>query len=252
MSELISLQGYMFAHARTTAGRPGIGWWMGNVPSAQLELSVDKEEKQESFTGSRGLYDTMTKKKAGRITGSFDEWSLKNLALGMYATELAIASASVTAEALPADLAVGDYFSLRYPYASSVVITDSAGSPVTMPGTAYAKAGHNDRMFQVMSDLGAYTEPLKAAYTYAAQEGLDVFSEEPREIYVVFDGINTLTGQPVTYDLFRTKFDPFGQQQVIHDGYGSLDFGADILLDPLNLDSNGKAGYYSLRRKVMP
>lgn len=252
MSDLISLQGYLTAHKRTATGGPGVGWWFGNVPKATLELSVDKEEKQESFSGGRGLYGTMTKKRAGRLTGTFDEWNLKNLALGMYSTALAIASSSVTGEPLPADLAIGDLFSLKYPYASSVVITDSAGTPVTVPNTAYGKFAHNDRMFQVKSDLSTFTEPLVAAYTYAAQEGLEIFSTEPEELYLIFDGINTETGQPVTYDLYRGKFDPFGNQELIHDGYGPLDFAADLLLDDLNLDANGKGGYYRMRRKVMP
>lgn len=252
MSDLISLQGYMTICKRLPTGRPGIAYPVGNVPKATLELSVDKEEKLESMTGGRGLYDTMTKKRAGRLTGTFDEAILRNLALGCYSTELAIASASVTGEELPAGLEIGDLFSLSKPFASSLVITDSTGSPVTVPSTAYEKFGHGDRLYKVKSDLSTYTEPLKAAYTSAQQEGFDVFSTEPEEVYIIFDQINTRTGQPVTYDIFRVKFDPFASQELINDGYGSFDFGADILLDDLNLDGNGKGGYYSMRRKVMP
>ena len=252
MSELISLQGYVFIHERTDAGGPGRGWWVGNVPEAKLELSQDKEEKQESFTGARGLYDTIITKKAARLTGTFDEWMTKNLALGLYATEVAASSASVSGEALPTGLTIGDIFSLQHPYASSLVITDSAGTPATVDAAAYAKTGHNSRSYQVKSSLSGYTAPFTAAYTYAAYESLEAFSAESREVYVVFDGINTRTGQPVTYDLFRTKFDPFASTELIHSGYGSLEFGADILLDPLNLDGSGKGGYYRMRRKVMP
>ena len=252
MSELISLQGYLLIHTRTAAGGPGRGWWAGNVPEAKLELTTDKEEKLESFSGGRGLYDTLNTKKAGRITGIFDEWKTDNLALGLYSTKLAVSSASVTGEELPADLVVGDLFTLKHPFASSLVITDSTGSPLTVSSSAYAKTGHASRSYEVKSTLASYVEPLEAAYTYAAYENLDVFNTEPQEVFVVFDGINTRTGQPVVYDLFRTKFDPFASTDLIHSGFGALNFGADILIDPLNLDGNGKGGYYRMRRKVMP
>ncbi|MBN8261173.1 MAG: hypothetical protein J0L59_02490 [Xanthomonadales bacterium] len=251
MSQLVSLQGYLFLAERTPTGAPGRMWWAGNVPEAQLELSEEKEEKNESFSGGRALYDTLSTQSRGRLTGIFDEWKPKNLALGLYATPLDIAGASVTGEELPEGLLVGDYFSLRHPYASSLVITDSAGTPVTVDAENYKAAGHNARTYEVVENLATYTQPLLAAYTYAAAEGIEVFSTQPREIYVIFDGINTRTGQPVTYDLYRTKFDLFENVGLIHEGYGQLNFGADILIDVLNLDVNGKGGYYRMTRKVL-
>ena len=251
MSQLFSLQGYLIIGKRTASGKPGRQWWAGNVPEAQLELTEEKEQKFESFSGSRSLYDTLPGQKAGRLTGIFDEWLSKNMALGFYSTELPVVTGPVVAEELPAGLEVGDIFSLDHPYASALVITDSTGSPVTVPSTAYRATGHNERSFEVVSDLATYIEPLKAAYTYAAHEGMEIFSTTPEEVYVIFDGINTRTGAGVVFDLYRTKFDLFDNVGLINENYGSLPFGADILVDPLNFDANGKGGYYKMRRKAL-
>lgn len=251
MSQLFSLQGYLIIGQRTVTGGIGKQWWAGNVPEAQLELSEEKAEKNESFSGSRGLYDTLSTSKAGRLTGVMDEWLSKNLALGLYSTALTVGGSTVSGEVLPDTLDVGDLFSLDHPYASSLVITDSTGSPLTVPPETFRKVGHNERTYEVVSSLAAFVQPLKAAYTYAAHEGLEVFTTTPSEVYVIFDGINTRTGQGVVFDLYRTKFDLFENLTLINEEYGSLPFGADILIDPLNFDSNGKGGYYKMRRKAL-
>jgi len=170
----------------------------------------------------------------------------------VYGSVLPVVTGTVTAETLPAGLEVGEHFSLDHPYASALVLTDStSGTALTIPDTAYGPAGHNERTFKVLTDLTTFVEPIKAAYSYAAHEGLEVFSETPREIYVIFDGINTEDGAGVVFDLYKTKFDPFANVGLIHAEYGSLAFGADILVDPLNFDANGRGGYYRMRRKAL-
>ena len=249
--QLFSLQGSFFLAERTAAGKPGRQWWAGDTADMKLALDAQKFTTTESFSGSRGLYGSQAGTKGGKITGSFKEWLTKNLALGLYAVELDVTSGSVSGEELPADLEVGDYFSLDKPYASSLVITDSTGTPVTVPSSKYRAAGHNERTFEVIGDLSSYTQPLQAAYTNAAYEDLECFSDTPKEIYGIFDGINTETGKGVVFDFYRTKFDPFANQDLLHAEYGSLPFSADLLFDPLNLNASGKGGFYKQRRKAL-
>ena len=240
---LFSLQGYFKAGKRNAAtGRPGALHWVGNVPEATLELSVETSEKRESFSGNRGIYKRMRTRRGGTFSGSMDEWSLKNLAMLLHSTEVPVVTGSVTGEVFPAGLVAGDEVLLAHPYASSLVITDSTGAPVTVSTDDYALEGHNDRTVRII-DPSTYTQPLKGAYSYAAYSKLDVFSQEPEETFIYFDGIDTEFNEPVMIEMFRVEFDPMGGWGLINEEFGNLPFSSQLLFDPLNVDSNGKGGY---------
>lgn len=246
---LFSLQGYIRIGKRLANGKPGPMFWAGNVPEATLELAVENANKNESFSGNRFPYGKRKTSQTGRFTGTMDEWSTQNLALGLYTSSLNTVTGSVTAEAFPTDLAIGDQIRLAHPYASSLVITDSTpGTPLTVNPDHYDLVGHNASIVEI-SNLAAYVEPLNAAYTHAAYDSLEVFSEQPEEVYVVFDGINTETGEGVLIDMYRTSFDPFGSIGMINAEYGSLPFTSDVLYDPLNLNAQGKGGFARIRQK---
>ncbi len=248
---LFSLQGYIRAGVRNAAtGKPGPMFWLGNVPEATLEISVENADKRESFSGNRGLYKRMYTQRGGTFSGSMDEWSLKNLALLLHGQAANVVGASVTAEEFPTGLVAGDEILLAHPYASSLALTDStSGTPLTVDTDDYELAGHNDRIVQ-LKNAGAYVQPFKAAYTYAGYDKLDFFAQEPAEIYVVFDGIDTEYNVPVEIDLFRTQFAPLANFAMINEEFGNLPFSAELLFDPLNLDSNGKGGFARLLSKA--
>jgi hypothetical protein len=248
-STLFSLQGYVRIGTKLASGKAGAMYWAGNVPEAQLELASESSTKNESFTGQRLPYGKLKTSQTGRFTGTFDEWNLKNLALGLHAAILNTATGSVTAEEFETGLVVGDQIRLDHPYVSALVLTDDAGAPVTVAVDDYKLVGHNQSIVEVVN-LAAYVQPFSAAYTYAAYDNVEVFAEDPQEVYVVFDGINTETGDGVLIDLYRTKFDPFASLGLIHAEYGSLPFAADVLFDPLNVDANGKGGFAKIRQKT--
>ncbi|MTI74727.1 MAG: hypothetical protein FH747_13895 [Stenotrophomonas sp.] len=247
---LFSLQGYIKAGLRNAAtGKPGPLFWLGNVPEATLEITVESADKRESFSGNRGLYKRMYTQRGGTFSGSMDEWSLKNLALLLHSQSANVASSPVTAEAFPAALVDGDEVLLAHPYAASLVITDStSGTPLTVDPDDYELVGHNSRIVQ-LKNVASYVQPFKAAYTPAAYDKLDFFSKEPDEIYVVFDGIDTEYNVPVEIDLFRAQFAPLANFAMINEEFGNLPFSAELLFDSLNTDSNGKGGYARLLSK---
>lgn len=248
--QLFSLQGYIRAGTRNaTTGRPGAMFWLGNVPEATLELTVESADKRESFSGNRGLYKRMYTQRGGTFSGSMDEWSLSNLALLLHSAAVPVAASTASGEAFPSALVAGDQVLLAHPHASSLVITDSAGSPVTVDAEDYALIGHNDRVVEIIDPTG-YTQPFNAAYSYAAYDTLDVFANDPAEIYVVFDGIDTENNDPVEIDLFRAQFAPLGSFGLINEEFGSLPFSAELLFDSLNVDANGKGGFARLLSKT--
>jgi hypothetical protein len=246
---LVSLQGYIKIGERLPSGRPGKLFWAGNVPEATIAIAEETTDKTESFSGNRLSYGRLSTSKTGTLNLTLDEWSLKGLSLGLYSTPLNTASGSVTAEVFPDNLSDGDQVRLARPYASSLVLTDSTSSPVTVNTDHYRLVGHNQSVVELLQVSG-YTQPFNAAYTYAAYDSLEVFTQPAPERYVLFDGINTETGEGVIVDLYRVRFSPFQNLGLIHQEYGNMPMTGAILFDALNVDGNGKGGFFRITQKT--
>jgi hypothetical protein len=243
MSELISLQGSIYAATRnTTTGKPGKRTWLGNASSASLKLSVDKSDKTESFSGARGLYGSLVKTKSATLEMTLDEFLPENLALGLHGAVVGVTAGTVASEAFPTGLLVGDEVQLANRFVSSVVLKDSTGSPVTVDAADYevnATAGYIKLL-----DVSGYTQPFTAAYSYAAADNLALFSNvAPPERWITFDGINTVTGKKIVLDLFRVQFDPVADFGLINDDWGGLQLSGTCLLDAINLNNSNMGGY---------
>lgn len=245
---LMSLQGYIRIGLRQPDGRPGQLFWAGNVPEATLEISEETTEVKESYTGQRVTLDRLGTGKGATFTGNFHEWSLKNLALGLYSAPITTAAGAVADEAFPTGLLAGDQIRLDHPYASDLVITDSAGVPATVPPANYRLTGHNDAIVELLN-VGAFVQPFHAAYDFESYVSLDVFTQPAPERYVIFDGINTVNNEPVLVDLYRVRFAPFKNLSLLHAEHGVLPFEAAPLYDPLNANPDGTGGFYRMVKK---
>ncbi len=238
---LFSLQGAFYFAKRQPNGKPGVSVWAGSVDEATLNLASTPVDKKETFSGSRGLYGRMYSDKTATLSGVMAEWSLRNLALLLHSTPVADAGGSVSGEALPAGLVNGDIIVLDQPYASSLVLTDTATpTPATVDEAHYEFAGHNQRAIRLL-DVAGYTQPFSAAYTAAAYNNIGFFKNVPEEVYLIFDGIDTESGQPVVIDLFRTQFDPIANLALLNAEFGTLPFNAAVMYDPLNAADGGYA-----------
>lgn len=247
---LFSLQGYIFIGSRLETGKPGPMFWVGNVPEATLSLAQESETKNESFSGNRLPYGELNTGRSGTFNFTMDEWSPRNAALGLYSTPLEVEGSSATGEAFPEGLVAGDHVRLEHPYASALTITDSAVDPVPLvAGTNYRTVGHNESIIEIL-DVDGFTQPFSAAYTYATYTNLEVFTQKAVERYVVFDGIDTVSGNPVLVDLYRVNINPVENLGLIHAGYGSLPMTASVLYDPLNLDQSAAGGFFKIRQKA--
>jgi hypothetical protein len=246
---LFSLQGYIRIGERLVNGRPGKLFWAGNVPEATISIAEETTDTTESFSGNRLSYGRLSTAKTGTFNLTLDEWSLKNLALGLYSAPLPVVTGSASAEAFPSGLVAGDQVRLAHPYASSLVITDSAGTPATVAAEHYRLIGHNQSIVEILN-VASYMQPFNAAYTYAAYDSLEVFTQAAPERYVVFDGVNTETGDGVLVDLYRVRFSPIQNLGLIHSEYGNLPMTGAVLFDGVNVDSNGKGGFFKIRQKT--
>lgn len=227
---LFSLQGYIRLGELDANGTIGKMRWVGNVPEATLELATSNTDKNESFSGKRLQIGRLATGTTAALNLTLDYWSAANLALAFQATVADIAASTVTAEAFPTGLIVGDQVRLDHPFASNLVITDSTATPATVDPAHYGLVGHGANIVEI-KDVATYTQPFKAAYSYEAAQNIVLFSAPGRVVFLQFDGINTETEEPVILDLWRTRFDPVSNLGLINAEYGTLPLSAAVLYD---------------------
>jgi len=245
MSELVSIQGSFYSAIRNaTTGKPGKRTWLGNASVASLAISVNKSDKNESFSGSRGLYGSLITGKSGTLNITLDEFLVENLALALHSTPVAIASGTVTGEALPTGLLAGDEVQLDKRFTSGLVLTDANVTPATLvEGTDYEVVSAAGGILKILDPTGL-TQPFEADYSYAAADSLAIFANStPPERWIFFDGINTVTGDKVILDLYRVQFDPVSDFALINDDWGGLQLTGTLLLDAINLKNSNLGGY---------
>lgn len=249
MSKLFSLQGKIYLAVRQSNGKPGPMTWVGNAPTCQLKLTTESADKTESFSGSRLPYGRLQKGKKAELSLVLDEFLTENLVLALYGTQVTAIAGTATAESLPAALVAGDIVRLDKPFVSSVVITDSAGTPASLTaGTHYQVNSANLGLIEIL-DPAAFVQPFKAAYSHAASETVTMFTAAAPERYLLLDGINTENNEPVLMELPRLRLDPVGQLDLIMDEYGNLPMTGTVLYDELTAGDATLGGFGRLRQK---
>ncbi|MCC7546194.1 MAG: hypothetical protein IT532_00340 [Burkholderiales bacterium] len=208
-------QGKVFA-AEIAAGAPKAFRFLGNVPELNVAMETETLEHQESTSGNRLTDLRMDVSKNANITVTLEEWTKKNIAEMIYGEVQAITGASVTNEAAPAALAAGDFWRLAHPDISALAITDSAGTPASLTaGTHYRIESARHGVVEIL-DLASFIQPLKAAYTHAAYDSIAMFKRTRRDLWLLFDGLNTADeNRPVRIELYKVSLDPAGEIPLI-------------------------------------
>ena len=248
---LFSLQGYLRTAPILADGSIGALRWLGNVPEATLALENQATDKNESFSGQRLQIGRLDTGKTASFNYTMDYWSPANLALAFNATEQDIATGSVTGEAFPDDLVAGDLVRLAHPFASALAITDSAGTPATVPAVnaALDSTSHSQNVVSII-DPGAFVQPFKAAYTYAAAKNLVLFTKIGAAVYLQFDGINTETGDPVVLELWKVRHNPIASLALINEAYGNLPMTSAVLFDQTKMADTLLGGFGRMLMKA--
>lgn len=238
-----SLQGKIWLGTRLASGLPGALTWLGDSAELQIKLTTDKSERTESYSGQRLTSAVLQKAKKAELSMKPNQLSKEVLALGLYGNIITIASGSATAEPFPDGLVVGDTIALEHGDISSLVVTDSTGTPLTLtPDTDYAVESAAGGLV-TLKNLGAYVQPFAGAYSYGSAVDLAMFTSPIPERYLVFDGVNTLTGEPVLARLYRCQFDPISQLDLIGSDLGELAMSGSVLFDSVNAADANLGGF---------
>lgn len=230
-------QGNVYVGLRDeTTGAPLALRHIGNVPEFKLNGSVEKVEHKESMSGHRQTDLVISTTKKMSLTLVLEEWTAKNLALALYGTEVTVSADSVTDEALPDSLAVGDVVALAEPDVSSLAIEDSLSAALTLD-THYEIVNAKTGLIRIL-DLAAFTQPFAASYDYAARTDVAMFNSAPPERFILFDGLNTTESdngafEPMRVDLYRVHLDPPADVGLIVDELSPLSLSGEVLADTL-------------------
>lgn len=245
MASTFSFQGKVYLGTRNAVtGKLEKPVWMGNCNPLSIELATESEEMTESFSGSRLPYDRFVGAKSATISATLHEWLPEALAMALHSQKIQVTSGTVSNEAMPAGLVAGDKVKLEKNLISSLVITDSAGVPVTVPddGTKYVIESAKGGIISWL-DVATYVQPFKAAYSHAAALAYALFSNPSPERYLLLDGRNTQNNKAVMARIWRVRFDPISELGLIHDGFGNLPLTGSALYDEINAADSNMGGF---------
>lgn len=232
MSQYASFQGRVYLGTRSATGTPENVRTPGNVANLSIALKTDVIEHYESTTGQRGLDARMVKQKNATVSLAIEEFTKENLALALYGTYQAVTSGTVATEVIStAAPTVGDRYFLAHQKVSTVVVTDSAGTPATLvAGTNYTV----DEGFGAITflDVTGFTAPIKAAYAFGAVTDVSMFTAPLPERYLRLEGMNTAdSNKRVMVELYRVAFDPLKDLSLITDDLNKFELEGSLLAD---------------------
>lgn len=258
-ANFFSGQGQVIVHKRNAAGIIGGGFLLGNVPKFEVKPTMERREHQESQSGQRLIDKVQTTTKGGTLDMTLEDIRHDNLALLLSGKKVTLAAGSYTSgspDTFPTGLVVGNYVKLSRPNVSSLVITDSAGTPATLTaGTHYRLSDAKHGYVEILS-LGAFTQPFKAAYSYGETKVVTMYeADDNDEYWVYFAGVNTegTPDQSVGMDIYRVVFNVADLVALINQEQGSFDITARILRDNVRAaDANfgGFARWYYIDANV--
>lgn len=221
-------QGKLFL-AQVIAGVVGAGKFLGNVTALSLTPSVEKLEHLESTSGKRALDKTIVTSRKMALAATLEDFSPDTLAIAFQGAKVETVAGTVTGETLPAGLVAGDYVALEHTDVSSLVITDSAGSPATLAlGTDYTVESAKHGSIKLLN-AGTFVQPLKAAYGYGASTSTSIMSGSMKTYELRFEGLNTAEDDKPVLVKARIELEPGQKLDLIGDAFGSYDLSANVL-----------------------
>lgn len=196
----------------------------------KIAMTRETQEIKESCSGSRLTLAEYETSKSATVTLEMQQFNEDMLAMALYGTAASIAGATVTAEAMPAAMAAGEFYHTKHPKISAVVVKDSAGTPATLvAGTDYSVDDADHGRIKILN-VGVYIQPFKVDYTYGTRKNILPFSATGVVKGLLFDGASTVDGQKVRVLLPRISFSPTSEFGFIGDEAATLTLEGKLLL----------------------
>lgn len=154
-------------------------------------LSRSTKELKESCSGQRLTLAELDTGKTMTVSLSMYQFSGRTLAAALFGEAIDVAGGTVTSEILPA-LEPGDYFNLRHPMTSNLIVSDSTtGTPIVyVEGEHYAVEDADHARCKLIAHPAAHVEPVMADYSYGEYVNIAAFRKAGVERGIIFNGIN--------------------------------------------------------------
>lgn len=247
LPQYYSGQGRVLVAKRDSNGRPLAFARFADCSAAKMPLSSDTTDIFEDETGNKVLAAQIPGQKKTSLTLTCKQFTKISAALGFYSDPVSIEEGTVTGEKFPTGLMAGDEIALKYGNVSDLVITDSTGTPKTLTkGTEYKENSLTFGNVGILKDKtdGSYTEPLQAAYSYAAADSFPMFTQVPEERYIRIEGLNVAeSSKPVLIEVYRGRPKPFSSIDWIGQSAANEDLEIGCLYDALNASNANYGGF---------
>ncbi len=244
VTHLFSPQGVIMVAPRdATTGVANKFTDLGNAPKLAVSLKIDVEELKESTTGQRLPMARLEKAKSAEVSMSLHNFDKRTLQLLLRAASDAGIAGTAVSEVMPTALVVGDIMRLAHPFVSSVVVKDSAGTPVTVAPDDY-QLDADGGVIRILN-LGTYQQPLKVSYSYAAAESTPMLTLAAQGYTLLFTGVNTAEGNaPVVVELYNVVFDPASNIDLITDNVTPFELKGSMLIDSSKAANDATFGQF--------
>jgi hypothetical protein len=243
-----SFQGEIYiALLDATTKLPGSFWWIGNCPKAEFKPKIERRQKKESWSGKRQISRTAVKSREASLDMTIEDLNKHNVKVGLLGNLVTTAGGAITNETHGSLLEVGSVVKLKNPNASSIVVTDSAGSPATLvANTDYKVLDADHGLIEILS-LGSYTQPFKFAYTSAATlviTGMEADDSNEYAIYCKLINTEDTPDQATALEIYRVQIDPTQLLALMNEDDGSFDISALVLRHNTNANDSERGGYF--------
>lgn len=256
MADLVTTD-YYYGHGEANAGKRSALGVVTDYDIAlpeinSVSLSIEKEDirhdSKRQAIASTDLIVTRMMRMTGTINCSVHTAAM--LSVYLYGNVSAISGGSFTAATFPLGVAAtnrlpipGDRTNI-----SSLVLTDSAGSPATLVAGSDYEVDLNAGIVKFIN-LGSYVQPFKAAGTEAPSDGVGLLTQRVVERAFRFSLINVADGDKrCILDLYRCHISPAATWNLLNDGTDvntyeiSFEVMKDATKDPLS--TFGQFGRY--------
>ncbi len=189
--------------AVVVAGVVGEYIWQGDVSQLNFGFSEERVKHRESYSGQNGTARDFGVGADLTVNWTMNDDNAETTAPFVRGTVTTTPSGTVTAENLPNPVVVGAEYALENPGISSLVITDSAGTPAVVPASHYEyDARFGNVKFISLPASPAY--PFKAAYSYAQRKQVALLNAQEKVFSLRYEGVNLAEGgAPEIVEFYR-------------------------------------------------
>lgn len=228
-TEYFSMQGRVYIGPRNPDGSRGPARWVYDSSNLVLAQEVERETKNESWTGVRGRAATLTTGRNLNVNLTLDQLNTDNAALAMQGVATEVVAGSVTDEAI-GDVTPGDVVALEYAAVSALAMTDGSAAAL-VEDTDYTLNPDTG----VIQFLTARTGVNADTYSYAAHSLITALNGGVKDYYVMCDFLNTVDGTLMKGlgEVHRVNFSPASEFGFIQDSFGALELEGEALVDPV-------------------